>query len=145
MAAHAPTVVILAGPNGAGKTTSARTLLAETLQLMTFVNADVIAQGLSGFNPESMGIEAGRVMLQRLHALAIPRPLVTVAWESRIQDPSGILMAGECRSGRSQGSGTDAHGRTWHSRGHDPPALPEKRRQLLQNLSFAGEFLGSLQ
>jgi predicted ABC-type ATPase len=73
MAEEAPTVVVLAGPNGAGKTTSARTLLAETLHLTTFVNADVIAQGLSGFNPESMVVEAGRIMLQRLHALAEQR------------------------------------------------------------------------
>jgi predicted ABC-type ATPase len=73
MAEDAPTVVVLAGPNGAGKTTAARTLLAETLQLMTYVNADVIAQGLSGFNPESMAMEAGRIMLQRLHALAEQR------------------------------------------------------------------------
>ena len=73
MAEDAPTLVILAGPNGAGKSTSARTLLAETLQLMTFVNADVIAQGLSGFNPESMAVAAGRLMLQRLHALAEQR------------------------------------------------------------------------
>jgi predicted ABC-type ATPase len=66
-------VVVLAGPNGAGKTTSAPTLLAETLHLMTFVNADVIAQGLSGFNPESMAFEAGRIMLRRLQALADQR------------------------------------------------------------------------
>jgi predicted ABC-type ATPase len=68
-----PTVVILAGANGAGKTTAARTLLAETLQLMTYVNADVIATGLSGFNPESMAMEAGRIMLHRLHSLAEQR------------------------------------------------------------------------
>jgi predicted ABC-type ATPase len=73
MSETSPTVVILAGPNGAGKTTAARTLLAETIRLMTFVNADVIAQGLSGFDPESMAMEAGRIMLQRLHALAAQR------------------------------------------------------------------------
>jgi predicted ABC-type ATPase len=68
-----PSVIVLAGPNGAGKTTAARTLLAETLQLMTFVNADVIAQGLAGFDPDSAAIEAGRIMLERLHALAEQR------------------------------------------------------------------------
>lgn len=73
MSATPPTVVVLAGANGAGKTTAARTLLADTLRLMTFVNADVIAQGLSGFDPESMAMEAGRIMLQRLHALAEQR------------------------------------------------------------------------
>jgi predicted ABC-type ATPase len=69
----APTAIVLAVPNGAGKTTSARTFLADTLHLMTFVNADAIAQGLSGFDPESMAREAGRLMLQRLHALAEQR------------------------------------------------------------------------
>lgn|GEM_PF-6554419 len=55
-----PRVIVLAGPNGAGKTSSSRTLLAETLGVMAFVNADVIAQGLSGFSPESVAWE-GRV------------------------------------------------------------------------------------
>jgi predicted ABC-type ATPase len=38
-----PTIIVLGGINGAGKTTSSRQLLAGTLGLMTFVNADVIA------------------------------------------------------------------------------------------------------
>jgi predicted ABC-type ATPase len=73
MADSPPSVIVLAGPNGAGKTTAARTLLAETLKLMTFVNADVIAQGLAGFDPDSAAIEASRIMLERLHALAEQR------------------------------------------------------------------------
>jgi predicted ABC-type ATPase len=68
-----PTVIVLAGCNGAGKTTAARTLLAETLRVMTFVNADVIAQGLAGFAPDSAAIEASRIMLERLHKLADQR------------------------------------------------------------------------
>jgi predicted ABC-type ATPase len=63
-------VVVLGGPNGAGKTTAARSVLAETLSLLTFVNADVIAQGLAGFDPDSAAMEAGRIMLERLHSLA---------------------------------------------------------------------------
>jgi predicted ABC-type ATPase len=70
MAESAPSVIILAGPNGAGKTTAARTLLAEQLRLMTFVNADVIAQGLAGFDPDSAAVEASRIMLERLRLLA---------------------------------------------------------------------------
>ena len=73
MAESNPTVIVLAGPNGAGKTTSARTLLAEALRVMTFVNADVIAQGLAGFDPDSAAIEASRIMLERLHTLATQR------------------------------------------------------------------------
>jgi predicted ABC-type ATPase len=65
-----PTAVVLAGINGAGKTTASRALLADTLHLMTFVNADIIAQGLCGFNPESVAIQAGRIMLDQLHDLA---------------------------------------------------------------------------
>ena len=68
-----PTVIVLGGVNGAGKTTAARSLLANTLGVMTFVNADVIAQGLSGFDPAAAAIRAGRVMLEQLHELAAQR------------------------------------------------------------------------
>ncbi len=73
MSSPQPSVIVLAGPNGAGKTTASRTLLANTLRLMTFVNADAIAQGLAGFDPESAAIEASRIMLARMHALAEQR------------------------------------------------------------------------
>ena len=88
MSAPPPTTIVLAGPNGAGKTTAARSLLAETLRLMTFVNADAIAQGLSGFDPGSMAIEAGRIMLQRLHALAEQR--VDFAFETTLAGRSYV-------------------------------------------------------
>ncbi|MCI0416269.1 zeta toxin family protein [bacterium] len=65
-----PYVFIIAGPNGAGKTTLAPFLLRDALHLTEYVNADPIAQGLSGFRPESVGFEAGRIMLRRIHALA---------------------------------------------------------------------------
>jgi predicted ABC-type ATPase len=68
-----PHALVLAGINGAGKTTSSRAVLADALNLLTFVNADVIAQGLSGFDPNSAALEAGRVMLERLHRLAAKR------------------------------------------------------------------------
>jgi predicted ABC-type ATPase len=62
--------VVLGGCNGAGKTTASRALLADTLGVLNFVNADQIAQGLSGFDPESMTVEASRIMLERLRELA---------------------------------------------------------------------------
>jgi predicted ABC-type ATPase len=68
-----PRAVILGGINGAGKTTASRALLADTLKVMTFVNADAIAKGLSGFSPEEVAVEAGRVMLERLRVLAEQR------------------------------------------------------------------------
>lgn len=60
---------IISGCNGAGKTTVSYTVLPEILNCKEFVNADEIARGLSPFNPESVAIEAGRLMLQRIDFL----------------------------------------------------------------------------
>lgn len=60
---------IICGCNGAGKTTASFTVLPEILHCREFVNADEIAKGLSPFNPESVAIEAGRLMLQRIEEL----------------------------------------------------------------------------
>ncbi len=65
-----PRVCVLAGPNGAGKTTVARPLVRDELGITTFVNADVIAQGLSGFDPAAAALAAGRLMLAQMAALA---------------------------------------------------------------------------
>ena len=60
---------IISGCNGAGKTTASYTVLPEILDCKEFVNADEIARGLSPFNPESVAIEAGRLMLSRIAEL----------------------------------------------------------------------------
>src|SRR5262245_8852726 len=73
MSSVPPSVVVLAGPNGAGKSTAAPELLKETLALTEFVNADVIARGLSAFDPERATIAAGRIMWKRLRELAHER------------------------------------------------------------------------
>jgi predicted ABC-type ATPase len=73
MAESSPNVVVLAGPNGAGKSTSAPSILKDALGVDEFVNADAIAQGLSGFAPERAGLAAGRIMLARLRELARQR------------------------------------------------------------------------
>jgi predicted ABC-type ATPase len=70
MATSRPQIVLLAGPNGAGKTTASRDLLQGAFAVHEFVNADVIATGLSGFQPEAAAIAAGRIMLLRLRELA---------------------------------------------------------------------------
>jgi len=65
--AHAEkTIIIIAGPNGAGKTTFARTFLPQSG--MRFINADLIAAGLSPFAAESMALRAGRLMLEEIAA-----------------------------------------------------------------------------
>ncbi|MGG6265391.1 AAA family ATPase [Leptolyngbya sp. AN03gr2] len=64
-----PVVYVIGGANGSGKTTSALSILP-TLGVIEFVNADAIASGLSPLNPDSMAIQAGRLMLERLNELA---------------------------------------------------------------------------
>ena len=64
-------IYIISGCNGAGKTTASYTVLPEVLHCKEFVNADEIARGLSPFNPESVAIEAGRLMLQRIEYLLV--------------------------------------------------------------------------
>ncbi len=58
-----PKIIIIAGPNGAGKTTFARAFLPREAGCPVFVNADLIAAGLSPFAPEKAAIQAGRLML----------------------------------------------------------------------------------
>lgn len=80
-----PQVVIIAGPNGAGKTSYAESVLA-VMGVYNFVNADRIAQGLSGIHPELVAIQAGRIMLERLSALAETR--TSFAFETTLSSRS---------------------------------------------------------
>ncbi len=62
-------VYLIGGPNGSGKTTVAKKILPNFLGVIEYVNADEIAARLSPFNPESVAIQAGRLMLERLITL----------------------------------------------------------------------------
>ena len=68
-----PNLYIIAGPNGAGKTTASFSLLPDVLHCLNFVNADEIARGLSPFAPESVAIQAGKIMLQRIDELLLQK------------------------------------------------------------------------
>lgn len=88
-----PILYIIAGCNGAGKTTASYSVLPDLLDCREFVNADEIAKGLSPFNPESVAIEAGKLMLKRIHVLlnqrktfAIETTLATRSYSSLIKD-----------------------------------------------------------
>lgn len=59
-------IVIIAGPNGAGKTTFAREFLPNEAGCPVFVNADLIAAGLSPFQPQTETFRAGRLMLEEI-------------------------------------------------------------------------------
>jgi predicted ABC-type ATPase len=63
-------IVIIAGPNGAGKTTFAREFLPNEAGCPVFINADLIAAGLSPFAPEAAAVRAGRIMLEEIKARA---------------------------------------------------------------------------
>lgn len=56
--------IIIAGPNGAGKTTFAQRVLPEVAQCSVFLNADLIAKGISPLNPEAEAFRAGEIMLR---------------------------------------------------------------------------------
>ncbi len=93
-----PRVVVLAGPNGAGKTTAAPRLLRRALKVEEFVNADVIAQGLSGFAPERAALAAGRIMMKRLKELAGQRK--SFAFETTLASRSFAVWLKELKSQR---------------------------------------------
>jgi len=60
-------IIIIAGPNGAGETTLAEAFLPREAACPVFVNADLIAAGLSPFRPEAAAVRAGRIMLEQIH------------------------------------------------------------------------------
>lgn len=62
---------IISGPNGSGKTTFARKFLPKYAKCRNFVNADLIAQGLSPFSPGAAAVKAGRLVLEQIHSLAL--------------------------------------------------------------------------
>jgi len=68
-----PVCYIIAGPNGAGKTTFARKFLPEYVKCLDFINADLIAGGISPFVPEKAAIQAGRIMIEQIQHLAESR------------------------------------------------------------------------
>ncbi len=68
-----PRCIIIAGPNGAGKTTFAQEFLPRDAGIIHFVNADIIASGLSLLRPELAAMAAGRLFLAELNRLASQR------------------------------------------------------------------------
>jgi len=66
---ESPTIYIIAGPNGAGKTTFANKFLPEFVRCTEFLNADLIAAGLSPFAPQLQNVRASELMLQRMDEL----------------------------------------------------------------------------
>lgn len=85
-------IIILAGPNGAGKTTFARTFLPEEAQCPRFINADLIAAGLSPIAPKTAELKAGRLMLEEIadcvrrgESFAFETTLAGLGYKARIR------------------------------------------------------------
>jgi len=132
-----PEIIVLGGPNGAGKSTSATALLPQSLSVEQFVNADMIASGLSPFSPTSSALEAGRIMLRRIHQLAEQR--ISFGFETTLASRSYVSFLR-----RAQAAGYVVHViYIWLSRvelalsrvaervrqgGHDVPSVVVERR-----------------
>jgi predicted ABC-type ATPase len=93
-----PRCIIIAGPNGAGKTTFAREFLPHDGALVHFVNADLLAAGLSPLKPELAALAAGRLFLTELDRLAKAR--VDFSFESTL---SGLTYLHRIKSWKRSG------------------------------------------
>jgi len=91
-------IVIIAGPNGAGKTTFAGEFLVREADCPYFVNADLIAAGLSPFTPEQAALRAGRLMLKEINVYA--RRRVSFAFETTL---SGLIYVRYIREWKESG------------------------------------------
>ena len=83
-------VYIIAGPNGSGKTTFANEFLPEYAKCPNFVNADLIAKGLSPFYPRAAAIKAGRLVLEQIRSLAEKN--VDFAFETTLSGKSYVRL-----------------------------------------------------
>lgn len=83
-----PRCLVVAGPNGAGKTTFAREYLPNDVRVLNFVNADLIAGGLSPLKPELAAIAAARLVLKEIARLVEER--ADFAFESTLSGMSYI-------------------------------------------------------
>ena len=95
---HRPRCIVIAGPNGAGKTTFAREYLPKDAGVVHFVNADLIAGGLSPLRPKSAALAAGRLFLSELDRLAKAR--VNFAFEATL---SGLVYMARLRRWKAAG------------------------------------------
>ncbi len=93
-----PRCIIIAGPNGAGKTTFAREFLPKDAGVVRFVNADLLAAGLSPLKPDLAELNAGRLFLAELDRLAKARQ--DFAFESTL---SGLSYISRLKRWKAQG------------------------------------------
>jgi predicted ABC-type ATPase len=93
-----PRCIVIAGPNGAGKTSFARQFLPQYAGVIQFVNADLIAGGLSALRPEVAMLAAGRLFLAELDRLAKAR--ADFAFETTL---SGLIYLARLKRWKAAG------------------------------------------
>jgi predicted ABC-type ATPase len=144
-----PTLYIIAGPNGAGKTTFARRFLPEESGQLEFVNVDLIARGLSPFDPDAAASAAGRIALARIGRLIKERK--TFAWETTL---SGRTTKGWVQKAKEAGffvklvfiwiqsleESIDRIRRRVREGGHDVPVRDIRRRFLKTLRNFFHDY-----
>lgn len=87
---------IIGGSNGAGKTTFAKEFLPNYVHCPRFVNPDLIAAGLSPFDPAAVAARAGRLMLEEVGRLI--RSGESFAFESTLSGKSYVRLIQQARS-----------------------------------------------
>jgi len=100
---ESPRIVVIAGPNGVGKTTFARTFLPET-RIDEFLNADLLASGLTPLNPQASAFAAGRLLLRRWHDLEARG--ISFGFETTL---SGRTYASMLEAARNKGYAIELH------------------------------------
>ncbi|WP_233237651.1 zeta toxin family protein [Bordetella sp. LUAb4] len=142
-------IIILAGPNGAGKTTFARSFLPHAAHCPRFVNADLIAAGLSPFNPEAAAIKAGRIMLgeiadlvARKESFSFETTLAGLSYAQRIAAwrEAGYRVSLFFLTLRSADVAIERVARRVRQGGHDIPEAVIRRRFAAGLRNFEGHY-----
>jgi predicted ABC-type ATPase len=97
-----PKLYIIAGPNGSGKTTFVQRFLPYYADCLSFVNADLIASGLSPFSPEIAAIKAGKLMIDEIDTFR--RRRVDFAFETTLSGKTYVKLLKEMKA-----NGYDIH------------------------------------
>ena len=89
-------IYIIAGPNGSGKTTFAKLFLPEYVNCPNFVNADLIAQGLAPFEPSTVALKAGKLVLKQIYDYS--RRGMDFAFETTLSGKSYVNLLSKLKS-----------------------------------------------
>lgn len=91
-----PSLYIIAGPNGAGKTTFASEFLPKHEHCKRFINADLIAKGLSPFSPQVAGLKAGRIVIKEIRDAIAKKE--SFAFETTLSGKTNIALIKQLKS-----------------------------------------------